>query len=90
MMCWFGVLRHLNDRRGVNFIILTEQGYYRIYVCHLVIGLNVCAETGADSTASGLMINGVSALPDGAAKSPPHGVTAVFQDLDIQHVCLHP
>ncbi len=29
-------------------------------------------------------------LADGVAKSPPHCVTVFFQDLDIQHVCLHP
>jgi len=27
---------------------------------------------------------------DGVAKSPPYGVTAFFQDLDILDVCLHP
>jgi hypothetical protein len=27
---------------------------------------------------------------DGIAKSPPYGVTALFQDLDILDVCLHP
>jgi hypothetical protein len=27
---------------------------------------------------------------DGVAKSPPYGVTAFFQDLDIPDVCLRP
>jgi hypothetical protein len=27
---------------------------------------------------------------DGVAKSPPYGVTAFFQDLDILYVCLRP
>jgi hypothetical protein len=27
---------------------------------------------------------------DGVAKSPPYGVTAFFQDLDIHYVCLRP
>ncbi len=27
---------------------------------------------------------------DGVVKSPPYGVAAVFRDLDIRHVCLHP
>jgi hypothetical protein len=27
---------------------------------------------------------------DGVAKSPPYGVTALFQDLDIPDVCLLP
>jgi hypothetical protein len=27
---------------------------------------------------------------DGVAKSPPYGVTAIFQDLDILDVCLRP
>jgi len=27
---------------------------------------------------------------DGVAKSPPYGVTAFFQDLDILDVCLRP
>jgi len=27
---------------------------------------------------------------DGAAKIPPYGVTALFQDLDIPDVCLRP
>jgi hypothetical protein len=27
---------------------------------------------------------------DGVAKSPPHGVTVIYQDLDIQHVLLRP
>jgi hypothetical protein len=27
---------------------------------------------------------------DGVAKSPPYGVTAFFQDLDILEVCLRP
>jgi hypothetical protein len=29
-------------------------------------------------------------LRDGVAKSPPYGVTAFFQDLDILDVCLRP
>jgi hypothetical protein len=30
------------------------------------------------------------AIVDGVAKSPPYGVTAFFQDLDIPDVCLRP
>jgi hypothetical protein len=29
-------------------------------------------------------------IVDGVAKSPPYGVTAFFQDLDIPDVCLRP
>jgi hypothetical protein len=35
-----------------------------------------------------VFINGAD--NDGVAKSPPYGVTAFFQDLDILDVCLHP
>jgi hypothetical protein len=30
------------------------------------------------------------AIFDGVTKSPPYGVTAFFQDLDILYVCLRP
>jgi len=30
------------------------------------------------------------AIIDGVAKSPPHGVAAFFQDLDMPYVCLRP
>jgi hypothetical protein len=46
----------------------------------------------ADSRIVADMYPSLSALLllDGVAKSPPYGVTAVFQDLDIHYVCLRP
>ena len=40
-------------------------------------------------TNSQVLGSSLSAI-DGGAKSAPHGVVAVFQDLDIQYVCHHP